>query len=314
MKPSIPPTLKQLKALGYPDEKFIALNALKNRSLNINSDVVNGNNFELQCQYVVVEYAKTVKAVSNMLEVVQNAEEVESVVDKMYVLKSVAKKTQEKIKQKEMLKIKQMEEEDDQEKVLLFNQKDKPEQQGQDEVKVKGSHKIIESTSNLGSKIIASYRRPSRPPPSIPSSKTSTTTNNSVMHNNIMIIEDKKREVKIKIKVSNSNKSNCSIKNNNGNEKILLSQKKKSITCTSDKSMTITNLEDEIDSVFGQFEGLKRLTMIIGIENAVPIIERAAIIQNAIVNNNDVEIVKKDIGSLKSSINVLQALVNKYTG
>ena len=78
--------------------------------------------------------------------------------------------------------------------------------------------------------------------------------------------------------------------------------------------MTITNLEDEIDSVFGQFEGLKRLTMIIGIENAVPIIERAAIIQNAIVNNNDVEIVKKDIGSLKSSINVLQALVNKYTG
>ena len=93
MNPSTPPTLKQLKALGYSDEKFIALNALKNRSLIVNKS----ENFDSQCRNVIIDYAKTVTAASNLMEVIENAQEIDKVVDELYILKLAASKEQEKL-------------------------------------------------------------------------------------------------------------------------------------------------------------------------------------------------------------------------
>ena len=122
MNPSTPPTLKQLKALGYSDEKFIALNALKNRSLIVNKS----ENFDSQCRNVIIDYAKTVTAASNLMEVIENAQEIDKVVDELYILKLAASKEQEKLdkiklQEQEMLKQKQQEEKEAKE--ILIKQK-----------------------------------------------------------------------------------------------------------------------------------------------------------------------------------------------
>ena len=308
MKASIPPTFKQLKSIGYADETFIALNALKKRSLKMcnRDDSSVAEDFETQCRQIIVEYAKTVTTASNLLEVVKNAQDIENVVDELYILKSAAKVEQEKLN-KLTLERKQQ---------LSTGQREVP-------TKVKGLEKIFEAVTNDNEKMDA-YRRPSRPPPAIPTLHSTTSTHNDIVKNgnelensDVVIIKETKKEVKIKIKkkivLNSSNEKKGEV------EVVAPRQKEKAVgSITACKKQTMKELEHQIDSIFGQFEGLKRLTMIIGIENAVPIVERATILQNAILNNTAKNIettnIIKDIELLKSDISILQSLVSKYTG
>ena len=358
MNPSTPPTLKQLKALGYSDEKFIALNALKNRSLIVNKS----ENFDSQCRNVIIDYAKTVTAASNLMEVIENAQEIDKVVDELYILKLAASKEQEKLnkiklQEQEMLKQKQQEEKEAKE--ILIKQKIeqlRKEQEEQEKLK-----KIIESAKN-NNNANYTYRRPSRPAPSLPRSLPERNSNDL---QNIMIIEKNKKEIKIKISnnhINNNNRKNTAgekkkkkkeigdvlfdriDKDNNGlidreefgeavenaqainaltsfsltkNEKPSQHQEEEEEeVIVANKKLSIEELESEIDSVFGQFEGLKRLTMIMGIADAIHIVERANVIQNAIIDNNsnkNVETMNKDIELLRNDVNILQKLVTEYT-
>ena len=70
----------------------------------------------------------------------------------------------------------------------------------------------------------------------------------------------------------------------------------------------------EIDSMFGQFDGLKRLAMIIGIEEALPIIDRVNILQTAIADNvSKPKDAVRDIALMRSDLNLLKSLVAKNT-
>ena len=359
MNPSTPPTLKQLKALGYSDEKFIALNALKNRSLIVNKS----ENFDSQCRNVIIDYAKTVTAASNLMEVIENAQEIDKVVDELYILKLAASKEQEKLdkiklQEQEMLKQKQQEEKEAKE-ILI---KQKIEQQRKEQEEQEKLKKIIESAKN-NNNANYTYRRPSRPAPSLPRSLPERNSNNDLQ--NIMIIEKNKKEIKIKISnnhINNNNRKNTAgekkkkkkeigdvlfdriDKDNNGlidreefgeavenaqainaltsfsltkNEKPSQHQEEEEEeVIVANKKLSIEELESEIDFVFGQFEGLKRLTMIMGIADAIHIVERANVIQNAIIDNNsnkNVATMNKDIELLRNDVNILQKLVTEYT-
>ena len=358
MNPSTPPTLKQLKALGYSDEKFIALSALKNRSLIVNKS----ENFDSQCRNVIIDYAKTVTAASNLMEVIENAQEIDKVVDELYILKLAASKEQEKLnkiklQEQEMLKQKQQEEKEAKE-ILI---KQKIEQQRKEQEEQEKLKKIIESAKN-NNNANYTYRRPSRPAPSLPRSLPERNSNDL---QNIMIIEKNKKEIKIKISnnhINNNNRKNTAgekkkkkkeigdvlfdriDKDNNGlidreefGEAVENAQAMNALTSFSltknekpsqyqeeeeeevivaNKKLSIEELESEIDSVFGKFEGLKRLTMIMGIADAIHIVERANVIQNAIIDNNsnkNVETMNKDIELLRNDVNILQKLVTEYT-
>jgi hypothetical protein len=307
MKASIPPTLKQLKSLGYADETFIALNALKNRSLMVcnRDDNSVAKDFDSQCRQIIVEYAKTITTASNLLEVVKNAQDIENVVDELYILKSAAKGEEEKLNK---LKLERKQH-------LSTGQRNVPS-------KVKGLEKIFKAATNDNKKMGA-FRRPSRPPPAIPTSHSTATTHNDIVKNgheiensDVVLIKETKKEVKIKIKKQitlNSSEKKGQV------EIVAPRQKEETMgSISACKKQTVKELEHQIDSIFGQFEGLKRLTMIIGIENAVPIVERATALQNAILNNTAKNIettnIKKDIELLKSDISILQSLVNNYTG
>ena len=53
-----------------------------------------------------------------------------------------------------------------------------------------------------------------------------------------------------------------------------------------------------------------------GIADAIHIVERANVIQNAIIDNNsykNVETMNKDIELLRNDVNILQKLVTEYT-
>ena len=61
--------------------------------------------------------------------------------------------------------------------------------------------------------------------------------------------------------------------------------------------------------MFGQFEGLKRLAMIIGIEEALPIIDRV-MLQTAITDNvSKPKDAVSDIALMRSDLNLLKSLV-----
>ena len=61
--------------------------------------------------------------------------------------------------------------------------------------------------------------------------------------------------------------------------------------------------------MFGQFDGLKRLAMIIGIEEAIPIIDRVNILQTAIADNvSKPKDAVRDIALMRSDLNLLKKL------
>ena len=210
--------MKELTALGYPEDKLIALKVLKDRHLRfqLGTHHREEESFGAQCKNVIIEFAKTIAAASNMLTAVENAEELQVLVGELSKLESLAKVEQEKIKRdKEVKQLRQEQE-------ILKNKniyKRTVETQGED------------NRSDEGTNLSKKCRRPSRPPPAVPIFQT-----------------DEDEEI------------------NDGE----FEEKAFGIA----DQAQIEDYEMEIDSMFGQFEGLKRLAMIIGIEEALPIIDR----------------------------------------
>lgn len=258
MEPSIPPTIKELTALGYPEDKFIALKVLKDRHLQFQFGRHHNEeeNFGAQCKNIVIEFAKTIATASSMLTTVENAEELQVLVGELSKLESLAKAEQEKIERDKEMKQLRLEQE------ILKN--------------TSSLNRTVETRTeeNLiveDTKLSKQSRRPSRPPPAVP------------MH------------------------QNCEEEETNDSE---VEEKGSGFA----EQAQIEDYEMEIDSMFGQFEGLKRLAMIIGIEEAVPIIDRVNILQNAIADNvSNPKVVARDIALMRSDVDLLKSLVARNT-
>ena len=258
MEPSIPPTSKELTALGYPEDKLLALKVLKDRHLRFQVGIHHRDeeNFGAQCKNVIIEFAKTIAAASNMLTAVENAEELQVLVGELSKLESLAKVEQEKIEQdKEVKQLRQEQE-------ILKNKNIHTrtvEKQGEE-------NRSAESTNHS-----KPFRRPSRPPPAVPISQ-----NGEAEETNDGKVEEKAFGIA--------------------------------------NQAQFEDFEMEIDSMFGQFDGLKRLAMIIGIEEAVPIIDRVNILQTAIADNvSKPKDAVRDVALMRSDLNLLKSLVAKNT-